>query len=132
MSYSVAANTRLVGDPKGDYLDDLTNPNVGQWPKTQAIKKISSIAVFTGDVIDSMRITYQLVNSPTPITIQHGGAGGVQALSFDIGANEKLIAVYGARLLKPTIYGDHNIVRLSFVVADSSGDIPTTKVYSEF
>jgi hypothetical protein len=77
-----------------------------------------------------MRITYQLVNSPTPITIQHGGAGGVQALSFDIGgntlflmynflftpgitlitANEKLIAVYGARLLKPTIYGDHKYV----------------------
>lgn len=129
MSYSVAANTRLVGDPKGDYLDDLTNPNVGQWPKTQAIKKITKIAVFTGNIIDSMRITYQLENSATPVTIQHGGPGGVQALSFDIGANEELIAVYGARLLKPTKYGDHNIVRLSFVVANSSGDVPTTAVY---
>jgi hypothetical protein len=152
MSYSVAANTRLVGDPKGDYLDDLTNrmsfpawfpvstsittlsprtsANVGQWPKTQAIKKITKIAVFTGNIIDSMRITYQLENSATPVTIQHGGPGGVQALSFDIGgnilflmhnflftpgitlitANEELIAVYGARLLKPTKYGDHKYV----------------------
>jgi hypothetical protein len=66
-----------------------------------------------------------------------------------ITANEELIAVYGARLLKPTKYGDHkyvtrinlryrisylssSIVRLSFVVADSSGDVPTTAVYGEF
>jgi hypothetical protein len=67
-----------------------------------------------------------------------------------ITATEKLIAVYGARLSESTGYGAHkyvtridlrclssdlspfSIVRLSFVVANSSGDVPTTKVYSEF
>jgi len=118
----------LFGDLTGNFLDDLTNPNVGQWPKTQAIKKITKIVVFAGDIVDSFRITYQVANSPTPITIQHGGPGGVQALSLDIGANEDLIAVYGARLVKKSFYGEHSIIRLSFVVANTSADIPTTKV----
>ena len=107
MSYSVAANTPLVGDFKGNYQDDLTNrmlfryqlrlavtmlsphtlANVGQWPKTQAIQKVTKVVVFAGTIIDSMRITYKVVNSATPITIQHGGPGGVQNLSFDIGGN---------------------------------------------
>ncbi|KAN0135482.1 hypothetical protein V8E53_006761 [Lactarius tabidus] len=129
MSYSVAANTQLFGDNKGNYLDDLTNPNVGQWPRVQAIQKITRIVVYSGDIIDSIRVTYLLANSSTP-TIQHGGPGGKQNLTFDIGANEKLIAVYGTRLVKATGYGAHNIVRLSFVVGNSSGDVPTTKVYT--
>ena len=32
-------------------------------------------------------------NAPTPITVQHGGTGGTQALSFDIGGN---IYIFGA------------------------------------
>ena len=72
-------------------LSPRTLANVGQWPKTEAIQKITKIVVFAGTIIDSMRITYQIVNSTTPITIQHGGPGGVQNLSFDIGGNILLL-----------------------------------------
>ena len=68
-------------------LSPRTLANVGQWPKTQAIQKITKIVVFSGTIIDSVRITYQIVNSSTPITIQHGGPGGGQNLSFDIGGD---------------------------------------------
>ncbi|KAI9453130.1 hypothetical protein BJY52DRAFT_1399707 [Lactarius psammicola] len=130
MSYSVAANSRLAGSAKGNFLDDLTNPGVGQWPKTQAIKKITRIAVWAGGIVDSMRVTYQVENVPSPITVQHGGPGGAEVLSFDIGVDEKLIAVYGNRLVNPSPYGDKNIVQLSFVVVNSSGRVPTAKVYT--
>ncbi|KAH9162474.1 hypothetical protein EDB89DRAFT_2079661 [Lactarius sanguifluus] len=80
MAYSIAANSRLAGSAKGNFLDDLTNPRVGQWPKTQAIKRITRIAVFAGGIVDSLRITYQVDNVPTPITVQHGGPGGAEAL----------------------------------------------------
>jgi hypothetical protein len=129
MSYSVAANTKLYGDKKGNFLDDLTNPSIGQWPRIQGIKKITRIAIYSGNIIDCMRVTYLLENGSTP-TILHGGSGGNQTLAFDIGANEKLIAVYGAQLVNATPYGAHSTVRLSFVVGNSSGDVPTTKVYT--
>jgi hypothetical protein len=107
MSCSIVAHTRLAGSAQGTFLDDLTNrmssptstssrfyntyprilAGVGQWPKTQAIKKISKIAVYAGDIVDSVRITYQVENAPTPITVQHGGPGGAQAISFEIGGN---------------------------------------------
>jgi len=113
MAYSVAANTRLAGSAKGNFLDDLTNrmsfptstssccynadprvlAGVGQWPKTQAIQRITKIAVFAGGIVDSLRITYQLENVPTPITVQHGGPGGAEALNFEIRGNNYLFLV---------------------------------------
>ncbi|KAH9062371.1 hypothetical protein EDB87DRAFT_1606767 [Lactarius vividus] len=151
MAYSIAANSRLAGSAKGNFLDDLTNPVIGQWPKTQAIKRITRISVFAGGIVDSLRITYQVENAPAPITVQHGGPGGAEALSFEIGGNifcysykfflftsgitlitvdEKLVAVYGTRHVNAGPYGDKNIVQLSFVVVNSAGNAPTTKVYT--
>ena len=43
--------------------------------------------MFGGGIIDSMRITYQLQNTPTPVTVQHGGPGGTEMLNFAIGGN---------------------------------------------
>lgn len=129
MAYSFAANTRLAGAANGNFLDDLTNPGVGQWPRTQAIKRITRIVVFAGGIIDSVRITYQVENAAGPITIQHGGPGGAEALNFELTADDKLVAVYGTRLVNPGPYGDRNIVQLSFVVVNSSGKV-TSKVYT--
>ncbi|KAI9459714.1 hypothetical protein BJY52DRAFT_1265271 [Lactarius psammicola] len=132
MAYSIASNTRLAGSSQGNFLDDLTNPNVGQWPKTQAIRKITNIVVYSGDIIDSIRITYDVENGGVvnPVTVQHGGNGGSQTLAFDIGADEKLVAVYGTRLVDGSPYGDRNIIQLSFVVVNSAGDAPTVQVYT--
>ncbi|KAH8985675.1 hypothetical protein EDB92DRAFT_1343221 [Lactarius akahatsu] len=151
MAYSIAANSRLAGSAKGNFLDDLTNPGVGQWPKTQAIKRITRIAVFAGGIVDSLRITYQVENVPAPITVQHGGPGGAEALNFELGCNvflffvnffcslqesitadEKLVAVYGTRLVNAGPYGDKNIVQLTFVVVNFAGNVPTTKIYSKY
>ncbi|KAI9442719.1 hypothetical protein H4582DRAFT_2203553 [Lactarius indigo] len=133
MSFTVAANIRLAGSAQGTFLDDLTNPNVGKWPKTQAIKKITNVVVYTGEIIDSVRITYDVDNGAgvtSPVTVQHGGNSGAQNLSFALGASEKLLAVYGTRLVGPSIYGDRNIVQLSFVVSNTSGTTPTVQVYT--
>ncbi|KAH9008098.1 hypothetical protein EDB83DRAFT_2323412 [Lactarius deliciosus] len=152
MAYSIASNTRLAGSPQGTFLDDLTSPTVGQWPKTQAIKKINSIVVYTGDVVDSLRITYDVENNGviSPVTVRHGGTGGSQTLSFNIGGNtyllvskflftpgttlltvdDKLLAVYGSRLLNSSLYGDKTITKLSFVVANYTGSAPTVQVYT--
>ncbi|KAH9062375.1 hypothetical protein EDB87DRAFT_1606781 [Lactarius vividus] len=129
MSYTVAANIRLAGSAQGNFLDDLTSQNVGQWPKTQAIKKITNVVVYTGDIVDSVRVTYDLENA-SPVTVQHGGNGGIPSLSFAIGADEKLIAVYGSRLVDTSPYGNRNIVQLSFVVVNTAGTVPTAQVYT--
>jgi hypothetical protein len=60
--------------------------DVGQWPKTLAIKRISRIVVYSGDVVDSLRITYELTTGPAK-TIQHGGNGGRMSLNFPIAGN---------------------------------------------
>ncbi len=106
MSHGVAANTRLAGAAQGNFLDDLTNrmsfqhqipsccynicsrilANVGQWPKDQAIRRISKIVVYTGAIIDSVRITYEMT-SGEPITVQHGGDGGAESLNFELTGN---------------------------------------------
>ena len=116
MAYSIVAHTRLAGSVQGTFLDDLTNrmslptsissrfyityprilAGVGQWPKTQAIKKISKIVVHAGEIVDSVRITYQVENAPTPITVQHGGTGGSQAISFEIGGK---ILFFGVQII---------------------------------
>ncbi|KAH8997702.1 hypothetical protein EDB86DRAFT_2828790 [Lactarius hatsudake] len=134
MSFTVAANIRLAGSAQGNFLDDLTSQNVGQWPKTQAIKKITNVVVYTGDIIDSVRITYDVENGGviSPVTVQHGGNGGIPSLTFAVGgiasltADEKLIAVYGSpRGRKPL-----RIVQLSFVVVNTAGTVPAVQVYN--
>ncbi|KAH9060343.1 hypothetical protein EDB83DRAFT_2520344 [Lactarius deliciosus] len=132
MSYTVAANIRLAGSAQGNFLDDLTSQNVGQWPKTQAIKKITNVVVYTGDIIDSVRITYDVENGGiiSPVTVQHGGNGGIPSLTFAIGGDEKLIAVYGSRLVDASPYGNRNIVQLSFAVVNTAATVPTFQVYT--
>jgi hypothetical protein len=63
-----------------------TLDDVGEWPKTLAIKRISRIVVYSGDVIDSLRITYELTSGPAK-TIQHGGDGGGMHLDLPIAGN---------------------------------------------
>ncbi|KAH9037092.1 hypothetical protein EDB85DRAFT_1938008 [Lactarius pseudohatsudake] len=130
MSFTVAANIRLAGSAQGNFLDDLTT--IGQWPKTQAIKKITNVVVYTGDIIDSVRITYDVENAGviSPVTVQHGGNGGIPSLTFAVGADEKLIAVYGSRLVDASPYGNRTIVQLSFVVVNTAGTVPTVQVYT--
>ena len=65
---------------------------IGQWPKTQAIKKINKIVVYAGSIVDSVRVTYQVENAPAPVTVQHGGNGGFEALSFEIGGRTYILA----------------------------------------
>lgn len=48
---------------------------------------MSKIVVYGGGIIDSVRITYNVENAPTPLTVQHGGPGGHEVLSFDIAGN---------------------------------------------
>ncbi|KAH9162470.1 hypothetical protein EDB89DRAFT_639076 [Lactarius sanguifluus] len=132
MSFTVAANIRLAGSAQGNFLDDLTSQNIGQWPKTQAIKKITNVVVYTGDIVDSVRITYDVKNGGiiSPVTVQHGGNGGIPSLTFAVGADEKLVAVYGSRLVDASPYGNRNIVRLSFVVVNTAATVPTVQVYT--
>ncbi|KAH9162472.1 hypothetical protein EDB89DRAFT_1911799 [Lactarius sanguifluus] len=138
MSFTVAANIRLAGSAQGNFLDDLTSQNIGQWPKTQAIKKITNVVVYTGDIVDSVRITYDVKNGGiiSPVTVQHGGNGGIPSLTFAVGgialltADEKLVAVYGSRLVDASPYGNRNIVRLSFVVVNTAATVPTVQVYN--
>ncbi|KAN0129561.1 hypothetical protein V8E53_012557 [Lactarius tabidus] len=130
MAFSITVNTRFAGSPKGTFLEDLTDLVVGQSTGAPNSKKISKIAVYAGGIIDSVRITYKAENVPTPLTVQHGGPGGVEVLSFDISADEKLVAVYGTRLVSPSPWNERHISQLSFIVVKSSGDVPTTKVYT--
>ncbi|KAH9170398.1 hypothetical protein EDB89DRAFT_1977827 [Lactarius sanguifluus] len=101
------SNTRLAGSPQGTFLDDLTNRT------TQAIKKINRIVVYSGEVIDSVRITYD-----------------VEKRWHYKSADDKLLAVYGSRLLTSSLYGDKTITKLSFVVANFTGSAPTVQVYT--
>ncbi|KAI9442704.1 hypothetical protein H4582DRAFT_2055094 [Lactarius indigo] len=70
---SVTPTSVSPGSAQGTFIDDLTSPGVGQWPKTQAIRKITNVVVYTGDIIDSVRITYDVENGGviTPVTVQH-------------------------------------------------------------
>jgi hypothetical protein len=45
---------------------------------------------------------------------------------------QQFIALYGKTLVKTSPYGEKNIVALTFIVGDTSGDAITTKIYSEF
>jgi len=125
MSHGVAVNTRIAGTAQGDFRDDLTT--IGQWPRPNAIRRITKIAVNTGSVIDSVKITYD--TSSGPQTVTHGGSGGQENLSFVLSASQTITAVYGRRLNSSTPYGTRNIVQLSFVIAttdsDASGNPPT-------
>ena len=69
-------------------------------------------------------------DSPTPVTVLHGGPGGHELLSFDvtgnsfilckfflvharnfiITANEELVAVYGTRVVNPSPWGEKRYV----------------------
>jgi len=114
MSHGIVAHTRLAGAALGNFLDDLTNPNIGQWPKDQAIRRIARIAVYSGTIIDSVRITYEMKGDGPirAITVQHGGSGGGESLNIELDERQKLIAVYGRRLNSSSY-----IVQLSFMIA---------------
>ena len=62
-------------------LDD-----VGEWPNTLATKRISRIVIYSGDVIDSLRITYELTSGAAKI-MQHGGDGGGMFLDLPVAGN---------------------------------------------
>ena len=60
--------------------------SIGQWPKDQAIRRISRIAVYSWDVIDSIKVTYEM-KGDGPIramTVQHGGHGGRESLNIEL------------------------------------------------
>jgi len=128
MSHGVAINTRIAGAAQGVFRDDLTT--LGQWPAPDAIRRITQVAVSTGAIIDSVKITYDTRSGPQTVT--HGGPGGLPSLSFVLAANQTITAVYGRRLDSSTLYGTHNIVQLSFVIAttdsDASGNPPSVSL----
>jgi len=66
--------------------------NVGDWPKEQAIGRISKIVVWAEEIIDSIRITYEMKSGP-PKTVKHGGDGGTIALEYKFSGN--LYFVFG-------------------------------------
>jgi hypothetical protein len=143
MSHGVAVNTRIAGAAQGNFLDDLTTrmsfPTsdlrrsaitlasyilVGQWPRPNAILRITNVVVNVGAVIDSVKITYN--TSSGSQTVTHGGSGGKEGLNFSltgkficfvfkicspgITANQTITAVYGRRLNSSTPYGSRKCV----------------------
>ena len=104
----------------------------GKWPRPNEIRRISKIEIWKGNVIDSVRITYE-TSSGTIGPITHGGDGGDPASatefkldldrefvyflvfkfvhSLGITANQTITAVYGRRLNDtpppPEDYGKH-------------------------
>jgi hypothetical protein len=58
---------------------------VGEWPKDLAIERITRVVVYTGAIVDSVRITYQTTGGPK--TVQHGGNGGLPTLDFSLTGN---------------------------------------------
>jgi hypothetical protein len=99
---------------------------VGQWPRPNTIRRIIRIVVYAGNIIDSVRITYETIGAPATVT--HGGAGGQETLSFDldgkficfwvfkfvhslgITVNQTITAVYGRRLNNSSPYGSKKYV----------------------
>jgi hypothetical protein len=59
---------------------------VGQWPKDVFIVRITKIVVYTGAIIDSVRITYLLSNGGSA-TVKHGGDGGKVGLDVSLNGN---------------------------------------------
>jgi hypothetical protein len=101
---------------------------VGGWPKELDIVRITNITVYSGWIIDSVRITYLLTNNKT-VTVVHGGPGGGVSLNLDIAgdflfyfwmtkfahsfgitANQKVVAVYGRRLNSASEFGNNRYV----------------------
>ncbi|KAI9442701.1 hypothetical protein H4582DRAFT_2203463 [Lactarius indigo] len=124
MSYTVAANIRLAGSAQGTFIDDLTSPGVGQWPKTQAIRKITNVVVYTWRLLSipsGSLMMWRTAVSSLRLPCNTVATGGIPSLTFAVGGNilffgvesdEKLIAVYGSRLVNSSPYGDRNIVQL--------------------
>jgi hypothetical protein len=131
MSHGVVAQTRFAGSTDGIYADDLVR--AGKWPRTQAIRRITKVEAYKieGSIIDALKITYQV--GDRTVTEHHGGSSTTVALSFDLGINDKIVAVYGVRNRHVSQFGARNIVQLSFVVSRSESNqsrtnIPTVKV----
>jgi hypothetical protein len=103
--YRVASYITPAGNPVGDFLDDLTNrtslriltssgfysplilAKIGGWPRSQDVSSIIGIAVYTGDIVDAVEVTYKVKGSATPVTVRHGGKGGKETLKFELNGN---------------------------------------------
>ena len=72
---------------------------MGQWPKDVAIVRITKIVVFTGVIVDSVRITY-LLSDNTNKTVQHGGNGGGPNLDVSLNRKFNFVLEY-SNLLTP-------------------------------
>ena len=101
---------------------------VGQWPRANTIRRIIKVVVYAGNIIDSVRITYETIGAPATVT--HGGNGGQESLSFTldgeficfwvlvfkfvhslgITVNQTITAVYGRRLNNSSPYGSKKYV----------------------
>ena len=79
---------------------------VGNWPKAQDIQRITKITVYKGDIIDSVRITYQVVGGKL-VTVQHGGDGGNKQPDIDIDG-DIFSCCYTNGLLTPGIYDEYS------------------------
>ena len=55
---------------------------VGQWPRPNAILRITNVVVNIGAIIDSVKITYS--TSSGSQTVTHGGPGGKEGLNFNL------------------------------------------------
>ena len=92
--------------------------NVGQWPKERAIRRISHIEVYSGWVVDSVRITYDMMAGGTK-TVQHGGPGGSKKLDISLAGNILFyFSMFKFDLLTP-LELQKTIISLLFMVAGS-------------
>lgn len=73
------------------------------------IVRITRIVVFSGDIIDSVRITYLLSDSKI-VTVQHGGGGGQVTLDVSLNGNfyfvlehSKFLTPLGLQLIKKSL-----------------------------
>ncbi|KAN0133432.1 hypothetical protein V8E53_008762 [Lactarius tabidus] len=119
-----------AGDPTGKFQDDLTNVKIGNWPLEQNIETITAVKVYTAEVITRIDVTYKLKNSPTPVTVSHGGNTGKETLSIEASATEIFLGLFFRVLTKESPFGAKSLLAVTFVVADTSGDAITTKIYT--
>lgn len=84
--------------------------DIGGFPATQKIKRISVIQVWGRDRVEGIQITYIVSDSPTPHVILHGRNDGQAHPPFTMNNLQFLVGVYGER------NAADNVGSISFVV----------------
>ena len=95
----------MAGGSGGNAFDDLTDDIVG----------IRRIKLWHGGLIDGIEITYVRANGLPTGPIHHGGFGGNQVSTVELGVDEYITEVFG-------FTNNWFIDRLGFIVKEPSGE----------